>query len=131
MRRNAIVGGCKSGLQLGRGLLQNRYEVTVASNRTPEQILSGRVTSSQFMFHDSLQNERDLGINFWVKECSITEGIAFTIPGLGKTKALFWEAKLDGYGLSIDQRVKFACWMKEFAMRGGAVVIRDVGKEEC
>ncbi len=65
MRKIVIVGGGQSGLQLGLGLLQNNYEVTVVSNRTPEQILSGRVTSSQFMFHDSLQNERDLGINFF------------------------------------------------------------------
>ncbi len=86
MRKIAIVGGGQSGLQLGLGLLHNNYEVTVVSNRTPEQILSGRVTSSQFMFHDSLQNERDLGINFWEKECPITEGIAFTIPGPEKTR---------------------------------------------
>src|SRR5256885_3097849 len=130
MRRIAIVGGSQSGLQLGLGLLQNHYEVTVVSNRTPEQILSGRVTSSQFMFHDSLQNERDLGINFWEKECPITEGIAFTIPGPEKTKALFWEAKLDGYGQSIDQRVKFAGWMKEFAKRGGNLVIKDAGPQD-
>src|SRR2546427_7564649 len=130
MGRIAIVGGGQSGLQLGLGLLQNHYEVTVVSNRTPEQILSGRVTSSQFMFHDSLQNERDLGINFWEKECPITEGIAFTIPGPDKTKALFWEAKLDGYGQSIDQRVKFAGWMKEFAKRGGNLVIKDAGPQD-
>ena len=130
MRKIVIVGGGQSGLQLGLGLLQNNYEVTVVSNRTPEQILSGRVTSSQFMFHDSLQNERDLGINFWEKECPITEGIAFTIPGPDKTKALFWEAKLDGYGQSIDQRVKFAGWMKEFAKRGGNLVIKDAGPQD-
>src|SRR5437016_13494416 len=130
MRKIVIVGGGQSGLQLGLGLLQNNYEVTIVSNRTPEQILSGRVTSSQFMFHDSLQNERDLGINFWEKECPITEGIAFTIPGPEKTKALFWEAKLDGYGQSIDQRVKFAGWMKEFAKRGGNLVIKDAGPQD-
>jgi hypothetical protein len=79
------------------------------------------------MFHDSLQNERDLVINFWEKKCPITEGIAFTIPGPDKTKALFWEAKLDHYGQSVDQRVKFAGWMKEFAKRGGNLVIQDAG----
>jgi 2-polyprenyl-6-methoxyphenol hydroxylase-like FAD-dependent oxidoreductase len=67
MRKVAILGDGQSGLQLALGLLQNQYEVTVVSNRTPEKILSGRVSSSQFMFHDSLQNERDLGINFWEK----------------------------------------------------------------
>ena len=76
------------GLKLALGLLQNKYEVTLVSNRTPEEILCGRVTSSQFMFRDSLQNERDLVINFWEKKCPITEGIAFTIPRPDKTKAL-------------------------------------------
>src|SRR5207237_3338168 len=64
------------------------------------------------------------------KECPITEGIAFTIPGPEKTKALFWEAKLDGYGQSVDQRVKFAGWMKEFAKRGGNLVIKDAGPQD-
>jgi predicted dinucleotide-binding enzyme len=74
VRKVAIFGGGQSGLLLALGLLQNQYEVTVVSNRTPEQILSGRVSSSQFMFHDALQNEKDLGINFWESECPITEG---------------------------------------------------------
>ncbi len=130
MRRIAIVGGGQSGLQLGLGLLQNNYDVTVVSNRTPEQIFHGRVTSSQFMFHDSLQYERDLGINFWEKECPITEGMAFTIPGPNKTRALFWEARLDHYGQSVDQRLKFAGWMKEFAKRGGNLLVKEAGPQD-
>jgi hypothetical protein len=127
MRRIAIVGAGQSGLQLAFGLLQNKYEVTVVSNRTPEQIFQGRVTSSQFMFHDSLQNERDLGINFWEKDCPNTDGIAFSIPGPDGKRALFWEARLDNCGQSVDQRVKFSGWMKEFAKRGGNLVIQDAG----
>src|SRR5262245_34567543 len=130
MRRVAIVGGGQSGLQLALGLLQNDFEVTVICNRTAEQVLSGRVSSSQFMFHDARQNERELGINFWEKKCPVTEGIAFTIPGPEKSRALFWEAKLDHYGQSVDQRVKFAGWMKEFAKRGGNLVIQDAGPEQ-
>jgi len=130
MRSIAIVGGGQSGLQLALGLLQNRYEVTVISNRTPEQIFQGRVTSSQFMFHDSLQNERDLGINFWEKECPNTEGITFSIPAPDGNRALFWEARLDHYGQSVDQRVKFAGWMKEFVKRGGNLVIQDAGPQD-
>jgi glycine/D-amino acid oxidase-like deaminating enzyme len=86
MRKIAIVGGGQSGLQPALGLLKNHYEVTIVSDRTAEQIFNGRVTSSQFMFHDSLQNERDLAINFWEKECPRTEGIAFTF--LVKTELL-------------------------------------------
>jgi hypothetical protein len=130
MRTIAIIGGGQSGLQLALGLQQNNYDVTVVSNRTPEQVFNGRVSSSQFMFHDSLQNERDLGINFWEKDCPNTDGIAFTIPGPNKSRALFWEAKLDHFGQSVDQRVKFAGWMKEFAKRGGNLVIQDAGPQE-
>ena len=112
------------------GLQKRGYDVTVVSNRTPEQIRKGRVTSSQFMFHDSLQNERDLGINFWEKECPNTDGIAFAVPGPDSSRALFWETKLDHPGQSVDQRVKFAGWMEEFAKRGGKVVIQDAGVQE-
>ena len=130
MRKIAIVGGGQSGLQLALGLLHNKYEVTVVSNRTAEQILKGRVTSSQFMFHDALQNERDLEINFWERDCPTTEGIAFSIPAPDSSRALFWEARLDHYGQSVDQRVKFSGWMDEFAKRGGKLVIQDAGIEE-
>jgi len=130
MRKIVIIGGGQSGLQLALGLQQKGYEVTVVANRTPEQIFNGRVSSSQFMFHDSLQNERELGINFWEKDCPVTEGIAFTIPGPDRTKALFWEAKLDHYGQSVDQRVKFSGWMKEFDKGGGNLVIQDAGPQD-
>jgi hypothetical protein len=130
VRKIAIIGGGQSGLQLALGLLQKGYEVTVVSNRTPEQIRKGRVTSSQFMFDDSLQNERDLGIGFWEKECPKTEGIAFAVPGPDGGRALFWESKLDHFGQSVDQRLKFAGWTEEFAKRGGKVIYEDAGVTE-
>lgn len=130
MRRIAIVGGGQSGLQLALGLLQKNYEVTVVSNRAPEQIRKGRVTSSQFMFHNSLQIERDLGINFWEKKCPNTEGIAFSVPGPEGGRALFWECKLDHPGQSVDQRVKFAGWTEEFVKSGGNLVLEDAGINE-
>src|SRR5262250_1138619 len=106
MRKIAIVGGGQSGLQLALGLQQKGYDLTVVSNRTANQIRNGRVSSSQFMFHDSLQNERELGINFWEKRCPPTAGVAFSVPAPDGNRALFWEAQLDHYGQSVDQRVK-------------------------
>ncbi len=130
MRRIAIVGAGQSGLQLALGLQKHGYEVTVVSSRTAQQIRNGRVSSSQFMFHNSLQIERDLGINFWEKECPITEGIAFSVPGPDGGRALFWEAKLDHYGQSVDQRLKFAGWLEEFARRGGKVVHKEAAAQD-
>ena len=132
MRKIAIIGAGQSGLQLALGLERHGYSVTVVSNRTPEQVLSGNVTSSQAMFDNALQPERDLGINFWERDCPGVEGVAFTVPapdGSGK-KAIFWEARLDKYFQGVDQRVKFSGWMKEFAKRGGDLVIQEAGVQD-
>lgn len=46
MAKITIVGGGQSGLQLGCGLVQAGYDVTILTDRSPQQIESGRVTSS-------------------------------------------------------------------------------------
>ena len=55
MGRITIIGAGQSGLQLGLGLLDNGYEVTIVSNRTADDIYSGLIMSSQVMFDPSLQ----------------------------------------------------------------------------
>ena len=72
-RRVAIVGAGQSGLQLALGLLQQGYEVTVVSNRTPEEIAVGPVLSSQCMFETALQAERVLGIDHWSATATVLE----------------------------------------------------------
>src|SRR5690606_4145219 len=65
MRRITIVGAGQAGLHLGIGLVQQGYEVTILSNRTPEQLRDGTVLSSQSMYDMALSLERELGIDFW------------------------------------------------------------------
>ena len=130
MSRILIVGGGQAGLQLALGLLADGHEVTVVSNRPPEDIRSGRVMSSQFMFGSSLQTERDLGINFWEKDCPRVEGISFTVPSPEGGKAIDWVGRLDDYGQSVDQRVKMPGWIEELERRGGKLELHDVGVED-
>ena len=61
MRKINIIGAGQSGLQLGIGLLKQGYDVTIYSDRTPEQIYNGTVMSTQCMFHTALQHERARG----------------------------------------------------------------------
>jgi hypothetical protein len=128
-RKITIVGGGQSGLQLGCGLLSNGYEVEIVQNRTAEQVRTGKVLSSQCMFDEALQNERDLALNFWEKECPTVDSINFVVPapdGSGN-KAIDWNGKLDRYAQSVDQRVKIPGWMAEFEKRGGQMTILDAG----
>jgi hypothetical protein len=127
MRNITIVGAGQSGLQLGLGLLQNGYRVRLISNRTAEDFATGKVMSSQFMFNDSLQSERDLGLNNWEKDCPYTDGLGVTIAGPDGGKAVTWVYTLDKPGQAVDQRVKYPGWMKTFTERGGELVIHEAG----
>lgn len=124
MAKITIIGGGQSGLQLAIGLLQNGYSVTVVSDRTPEQIHEGRVTSSQCMFATALDNERALGIDFWDDSCPPVEGISLAVPHpeIPGAKAIDWGARLDRVAQSVDQRVKFPRWMEHFTASGGELV---------
>lgn len=131
MRSIAIVGAGQSGLQLALGLLgQGGYDVTVVTDRTPQDVHDGRIMSSQFQFDDALETERRLGIAFWEDECPKTEAIAFNLAGPDGQVGLSWAAKLDAPGMSVDQRVKFPRWMEEVERRGGKLEIRAVGVDE-
>lgn len=130
MRKILIVGAGQSGLQLALGLQSKGYEVTLMSNRTADEIRSGRVMSTQCMFHTALQHERDLGLNFWESQAPRIEGLGVSVaapgshaaPG-GTQRAVDWVGKLDGHAQSVDQRLKMAGWMETFAQRGGQLVI--------
>ncbi|GAB2640951.1 hypothetical protein GCM10027169_06270 [Gordonia jinhuaensis] len=120
-----IIGAGQSGLQLAIGLLDNGYDVTVVSDRTPDQIAGGRVTSSQCMFGSALAREAALGLDFWKTECPNVEGIGFAVPGPESQPAFSWQSRLDLPAQSVDQRVKMPRFIDEFITRGGNFVLES------
>ncbi|WP_217189830.1 styrene monooxygenase/indole monooxygenase family protein [Streptomyces buecherae] len=129
MRKILIVGAGQSGLQLALGLQSHGYEVTLMSNRTADEIRTGRVMSTQCMFHTALQHERDLWLNFWEDQAPRIEGLGVSVAGPpdeatgSSTRLIDWVGRLDGIAQSVDQRVKMAGWMETFAERGGQLVV--------
>src|SRR5271169_2530723 len=129
-RSIVIVGGGQAGLQLGIGLMREEgYDVEIVQDRDEEEVAQGKVLSSQCMFGEALQYERDLELNFWDQTCPTVDSINFTVPapdGSG-AKAIDWNGRLDRPAQSVDQRVKFPAWMAEFERRGGRLTIKDAG----
>jgi hypothetical protein len=118
-----IVGAGQSGLQLALTLREYDYDVTVMSARTPEEIRRGKVMSTQAMFHQALQHERDHGLNLWEKDTVNIEGLGLSIAAPDGSRALDWFGRLDHHAQSVDQRVKMAGWLELLEKRGGKVVI--------
>jgi 2-polyprenyl-6-methoxyphenol hydroxylase-like FAD-dependent oxidoreductase len=124
VRTILIVGAGQAGLQLALGLQARGYDVTVMSNRTPDEIRGGRVMSTQCMFGTALRHERDLGLNFWERLAPDIHGLGISVAAAeGKGRPVDWLGRLRAPAQSVDQRVKMAGWLETFAERGGTVVV--------
>jgi hypothetical protein len=123
MRSILIVGAGQAGLQLALGLQARGYGVTVMTNRTADEIRTGRVMSTQCMFAGSLAHEHDLGIDFWRRQAPDVDGLGVSVTAPDGSRAIDWLGRLDGTAQSVDQRVKMSGWLETFAERGGKVVV--------
>jgi hypothetical protein len=126
MPKVLIVGAGQSGLQLALTLREHDYDVTLMSARTPDEIRRGWVMSTQGMFQDALQIERDHGLNLWEADTVRIEGLGVSIAAPDSSRALDWVCRLDHHAQSVDQRVKMAGWLELLEQRGGKVVIHGV-----
>lgn len=127
MRKIAIVGSGQAGLQLAFGLLRHGYAVTLYSDRTPEEVLAGRVPATAFIFDRGLSYERELGLNFWDDEVKWGEGIHLDFCLAPGNRLFAEEGRFRRPGQAIDQRLKYWRWLRELETRGGKLVIGPIG----
>jgi hypothetical protein len=131
-RRIAIVGAGQAGLPLALSLQARGDQVTLVSNRSPDDIRRGRVMSSQCMFGTALAIEREFGLDDWARDCPPVEGIGLTVPHPGQpgAKLIDWAARLERPAQAVDQRLKMPAWIERFRSRGGRLELQDAGIAE-
>jgi hypothetical protein len=89
-------------------VLDDGHDVTVVTNRTPEEMRTGPLMSGQVMFGSALATEPARGIDLWQEECPQIEGMTFVVSNpAGPGPLVDWEQRLDQAAQSVDQRVKF------------------------
>ena len=70
---------------------------------TPDDIRAGRVMSSQCMFDQSLQIERDLGLNQWEAACP-------TVDGIGQCASIITKVSTSDNGLDTGVLLQLNGW---------------------
>lgn len=121
----SIIGAGQAGLLLGIALVKKKYNVSIVSDRTAEQIYRGRILSNQAMFDTALAIERKHDLNFWDEQCPKKFSTTMTLlsPDL-RHRAITWTGHQKKFYQSVDQRMKFSYWLEEFENHGGQVVIK-------
>ena len=125
----AIIGSGIAGLLTAHALRKAGFDVTVYSDRTPEQWLkTSRPTGTAARFEMALSIERELGLNHWEHEAPKGGGahVSFCLKKGNRLVTLAGRLAEGTYFQAIDVRLQSARWMEDLEARGGKIVIEAV-----
>jgi flavin reductase (DIM6/NTAB) family NADH-FMN oxidoreductase RutF len=120
-RRIAIVGAGPAGTALAIGLLRGGHQVTLVSDRTPEEIRSGSVMSSQVTFESALEAETALGLTELLPASPPIARMSYATER-SDGSAVEFTTELSTPARSVDQRVRLPLLVEEIERRGAKVV---------
>ncbi|HEX8438301.1 styrene monooxygenase/indole monooxygenase family protein [Archangium sp.] len=126
MRKIAIIGSGVVGLVAAHGLLKAGHQVTLYSDRTPEQWLQSKPTGSAARFELSLQLERELGLNHWDEQLPWGEGAHLTVCPTPRNRLLTLTGRTSRPFQGVDVRLQSHRWMNDLVARGGRIEIESV-----
>lgn len=129
-QRIAIVGAGQAGLQLGIGLLEKGFDVTLLSDRSAEEIYHGRLSVTAALFSTALSYEAELGLDMWAGEAPLIDGVHVDFCIQPRNLLLTVEGAFGGPCRAVDYRLKTSTWMRELERRGGKLLIRTVAADD-
>ncbi|WHY71577.1 styrene monooxygenase/indole monooxygenase family protein [Fictibacillus enclensis] len=122
-KKVGIIGGGTTGLQLAYALMED-FDVTIISHRTPEQVRSGRIMSTQVHFGPAREREKRFHMPDWNSEQMITS-IHITV---GDQK--LFAGRLEKQALSVDQRLSYSTYAEDLEKKGVTFQQRKITEQD-
>lgn len=127
-KRIGIVGAGTAGLHLGLYLLQHGVDVTIVTDRKPEEYQGMRLLNTVAHHAVTLMRETKLGVNHWPGEEYGYFGHHYYI-GV-RPQALRFYGDLHAPSRAVDYRIYQPRLMRDFLTRGGKIEYREVKSDE-
>lgn len=131
MARIAVIGAGTAGLIFSYALLRKGYDVTLYSDRTPDQWLNdSRPTGNAFLFGETIDVERELGMDFWSQEMFGGSGALIDFkPVIDGTERMSVAGSFGSYGSAVDVRLRICRWLGDLESQGGKLIVESVTPE--
>ena len=117
----AIVGSGVSGLHLGLFLQQHDVPVTIYTDKTAEQIASGRLLNTVAHHHHTLERERELGVHHW--DAGEYGYVCHQHSIVGTPEPIRFRGDFKHPSSIVDYRLYLPRLLDDYAQRGGDLVV--------
>ena len=124
-----IVGSGVAGLHLGLLLRAHGIAVTIYTDKTAEQVASGRLLNTVAHHHHTLERERELGVHHWDADEYGYVCHQHCVVG-GPPEPLRFRGDFEHPSSIIDYRLYLPRLMADYQERGGELVVRAVELSE-
>lgn len=129
MAKVSVIGAGPAGLIFSYGLMKDGHDVTIYSDRTPDQWLNHSApTGTAYLYADVIDIERDLDMDFWSQDMHAGAGALMDYkPSIKDDQRIVVAGRMgERPGGAIDQRMRVHRWLEDMEGKGGRVVIESV-----
>lgn len=122
-KRIGIIGAGTAGLQLGLYLRQQDVEVTIVTDKTPEEVGRSRLPNTVAHHAVTLERERALGVDHWSADDYGYFGHEYFVGG---PEPLRFRGDYHAPSRAVDYRIYHPRLIEDFLARGGEIEYRQV-----
>lgn len=126
-KRIGVIGAGTAGIQLGLYLQQHGVDVTLYSDKTPDQVEQGRLLNTVAHHATTIAHETALGVNHWPTSQYGYFGHYYYVGG---PKPMRFYGKLRAPSRAVDYRIYQPALMRDFENRGGKIVYGEIEHDD-